>query len=317
MDQRDYHRAVELLMTLVEEYPKAPLPRFYLGIALSHANRLPEDPAHFSYARAMGLPGAEAELRSWALGHPMLVEHLRWFGVDSLEKTRELLNSTTSPDGAPAAVEGTTRHIIEMAAHALRSALAVDPTSKETIQNLATIAEFQKDYQVAHDRLSDLLTLARKKQGGASPAEVSTWRLQRSRVSTLRARELSASTVERDRRRALELADEAVADLDHAAGAIVDFQRLYYFSFRTEALLTRGEIRRLLRRRNLGLADAREAKLALETWLGLARSSGNPVPSAVAQGYLDRLRDLRARASAESPSASANPTSSEPSKAKE
>jgi serine/threonine protein kinase len=315
VDQSRYQTAVELLMKVAEEYPNEPLPRFYLGIALSHANLLPEDSGLFSYGRAMGMPGAEAALRSWAVGHPKLAEHLRWFGVNSLEKTQEGLNAAASPDGGSAVVDGTTRHIIDVAAHALRSALAVDPTSKEAIQNLATIAEFRQDYQEAHDRLSDLLRLAHTKDADVRPAEISTWKLQRSRVATLRAKELSASPVDRDRRHALVLADEAVADLDDCAGAIVDFQRLYYLSFRTETLLSRGEIRRLLGKPVLGSADAREAKRTLETWLGLARSSASPVPKAVERGYLDRVRDLCNLESTESPDASIDPPSPEPSKA--
>ncbi len=316
VDQGQYQQAVELLMMVVEEYPKEPLPRFYLGIALSHANRLPEDSAVFSYGRAMAMPGAADELRSWARDNPNLVEHLRWFGVNSLEKTREILNANSSPDGAPAAVDETTRHIMDTAAHALRSALSVDSESKETIQNLATIAEYRKDYQDAHDRLSALLALPSRKYH-VRPAELSTWRLQRSRVATLRAKELSESTDDLDRRHALDLADEALADLDDCSGAIVDVQRLYYLSFRTETLLSRGKIRCLLDKRSLGGADAREAKKTLETWLGLARSSGNPVPVAVERSYLERLNNLRELASDDAPGARRDATSLQPSKAAE
>lgn len=317
VDQGRYQQAVELLMMLVEEYPKEPLPRFYLGIALSHANRLPKDSALFSYGLAMALPGAEAELRSWAHDHPKLVEQLRRFGVDSLEKTQESFNAASTADRGLADVDEAIRAIIETADHALRSVLAVDPTSKETKQNLATIAEIKKDYQTAHDRLSELLALAHKKNGDVLPGELCAWRLQRSRVSTARARELSASTADRDRRRSLEFADEAVADLDQCTGAIVAAQRLFYLGYRTEALLARGEIQCLLGQRDLAGVDAREAKRTLDIWLGLSRSSGAPVSEHVERGYLERLRDLRARASAETPNDSHDPTSPEPSKGTE
>ncbi|MDR3619906.1 MAG: serine/threonine-protein kinase [Paludisphaera borealis] len=304
VDRRDYNRAVELLLKLVDEYPKAPLPRVYLGIAFSHANRLPEDPALVSYGHAMALPDAEAELKSWAHEHPPFMEHLRWFGTNSLEKTRELVNITRPPDGEPAPADGqsmekTIHHIFELVDHALRNALEADPTSKETIQGLATVAEYQKDYETAHRRLTELLALSQKQNSDVLPAELSTWRLQRSRVATLRAKDLIVLDCDRDRRRALNLADEAVTDLDLCARSVADFQRQYYFGFRAETLLARGEIRCRLGMEQPAQSDSREAKLALEKWLGLARSSGNPVSASVEEAYRVRLRNLRRLATVE------------------
>ncbi len=111
-------------------------------------------------------------------------------------------------------------------------------------------------------------------------------------MATHFAKDLIGSDDVRDRRRALELADEAVADLDLCAPALADFQMLWYLSFRTETLLVRGDVRCRLGMEPLAQADASEAKRALEKWLDLARSSGDPVSTSVEQAYRDRFRPM-------------------------
>jgi serine/threonine protein kinase len=319
MDGSDYERAVQLFTKLVEQYPNASLPRFYMGVALSQTDRLPENPALTWYARALGLPGAEAELKSWAHDHPRFVEHLSRFGMNSLEKTRDIINLVHQHDGEPGARNGQAVQVelgrnFDLMAHAVRNVLLVEPTSKQAILCMATIAEYQKDFESAHERLSNLMALADDKKNEVRPADLCTWRLQRSRVATLRARELIKSDAERDRQRALELADEAIGDLDLCTRAVGDAQRQYYFSYRMESLLARGEIRRVLGMDRPALADSREAKSCLETWVDLARLSGHPVPDSVADGYRQRQRNLRNGAIVGSRAGEAAPSQLEPPK---
>lgn len=298
VDARDYNRAVELFQKLVEDYPRSPLPHFYLGIATSRANRLPKDPALASYGRAMELPGADAELRSWARKHPSFVEDLRWFGANSLIRSSEIVTAARKDQNDPAASEdpklqSAIRHVVTLGDHALVAALDVDPTSRIARQNRATIAEHLQDLDAAYTKLTDLIEPTGTPKGVPSASELSSWRIQRARVGTRRARRLMTSNAESDRRRALEFVDQADADLELCSRAYVDSQRLFYYSYRVEALLTRSEIHCLLRDERRAQIDVRAAKQNLDIWLELARASGSPVPVAEERNYLNRIRAVR------------------------
>jgi len=287
VEREDYQRATTLLMKLVEEYPSAPLPRFYLGIALAHADTLPEDASQVYYASAMNMPDSDEELRSWLGEHPRLGNHLQWFGRVNLGKIKTLAARPSSP-----ASEEATRRIFRTAAHASSHALIVDPNSTETIQQLATIAEYQKDYETAHKHLSSLLDVDREAGAGATNGELATWRLQRARVTLLRAKELIRSTDPGERPRAVELANEAVADLDFGSGIVSDNLRLVHLGLRTEALVTRAELHRLLGLRAFAESDLAAAKSSLETWTRLAGAGGSPVSLDQQDKYRERLRAL-------------------------
>ena len=284
-DGGDYQRATTLLMNLVEDYPDAPLPRFYLGLALAHADRLPEDASQVYYSSAMSLPGSDAELRDWLRDHPRLGEHLRWFGETNLEKIKSLVTGPSSP-----AVEEAISRVFNTAAHASNHALRVEPDSSQTIQQLATIAEYEKDYETAQAYLSSLLDSARK--AGATVKELYAWRLQRARVMLLRAKQLIRSREIAARDRAVELANEAVADLDLGSGLVSDNLRLVHLGLKTEALITRAEVRRLRGLRAFADSDYMEAKSSLEAWTRLASAGGSPVRVDLQDAYRKRLLSL-------------------------
>jgi len=285
VDGGNYQRATNLLLKLVEEYPSSPLPRFYLGVALARADQLPEDASQVYYASAMSLPDSDPELRDWLQQHPRLGEHLEWFGRSSLEKTEALIARRSSPSAEAAA-----HRVFSAAAHALSNALIVDPDSTETIQQLATIAEYQKDYEAAHKRLSSLLDPARK--SGATLNELYTWRLQRSRVDLLRAKELIHSAEVEDRDRAVERANQAVADMDLCSKVIVGKPPLIHLGLRAEVLVTRAEIRRLRGLREFAQSDYMEAKAARDDWSKRADELRSPIDLALQDQYRERLLAL-------------------------
>jgi tetratricopeptide (TPR) repeat protein len=297
VDEGDYARAVSLLLDVSRSYPEEPLPQIYLGIAYSGANRLPEDPAIAAYTRGAALPGADAGLREWSREHPKFVDQLKQFGSTSLEKTRGIVNVTHRPDGAPASkdresMDKSIGRVFDTVNHALQSVLAVDAKSREALRDLAIVAEYRKDFATAHQRLTQLLAIPQGEAGAVPPGDLIALRMQRARVAAQRARDVAFSAKRPDLAEAIRIAGDAVADLDACLQALADFQRPYYLGYRTQALLTRGEIHRRLGDGRLAHADAREAKQHLEQWIALARSSGAPVEESLERVYRDRISDL-------------------------
>lgn len=289
VDAGEYELATPALLKLVEEYPASGLPRFYLSVALARVDRLTEDPAQGYYASAMKTPGSEAELRDWLRDHPRLGDHLRWFGGRILEKVSGLAGRPASK-----AREEAANRIFGMAAHASGHALIVDPHSAAAIQQLATIAEYQGDYEAATRHLSTLLDSAEKTAEGARVNEIFAWRLQRSRVTLLRIKELARSPRAEDQGRASALADQALADADFGDGFASDNLRRTHLGLKAEALLTRAEVRHLRRGGAAsGEADYQEAKTAVEGWISLSRAAGSPVLPDYEAQYRARLLALR------------------------
>ncbi len=287
VDDENHQAATPALLKLVREYPSSSLPLFYLSIALAHADRFPENAAEVYYASAMEMPGSETELRDWLRDHPRLGDHLRWFGGLNLEKIRALAAGPASP-----ASEEATRRIFRAAAHASNHALIVDPNSAETIQQLATIAEFEGDYETAHRHLSALLDSAESAGSGAAVNDLYAWRLQRARVTLLQIKKLSESTKADELALAAKLADKVVDELEIGTEIISDNLRLVHLGLRTEALLTRAEIRRIKGPRGFGQTDYLAAKSALEKWTKLASSGGSPLRPEQEDRYRKRLLAL-------------------------
>lgn len=290
VDRGDHHRATAPLMKLVEEYPKSALPRFYLSIALAHADQPPEDASQVYYASAMELPDSEPDLRAWLVENPQLGEHLKWLGRLNLKKTESLIAKPASPMSEEAA-----RRVFSAAAHALNHALIVNPDSTATIHELATIAEYQEDYEKALARLSSLLDSDRRP--GPTVNELCVWRLQRARVGLLRAKELSQSSDIRDRSRAVELANRAVADsdLDLSGAGFAKSLRLTQLALKTEALVTRAEIRLIHDQRGVSQSDYQEAKAARDVWVSRAGNNDAPVDPKVLDHYRQRLVALNSQ----------------------
>lgn len=283
VDDGDHQRAADLLTKLIDEYPASALPRFYLGVALAHADQLPEDASQVYYASAMGMPDSEADLTSWLAANPQLGEHLRWFGLSSVKKTEPLVAKPASPT-----IEAATRRIFAAAAHALNHSLTVDPGSATAIQELATIAEYQKDYDSARKHLATLLDPSRE----ATLNELYAWRLQRARVTMLRARELIGSPEAEDRDLAVRLAEEAVDDVAIPSSLTADELRLVQLALKTEALVSRAEIRKLRDPTSLSQSDRREARAARDLWVHRAAESGAPIDPKTREYYQRRLLDL-------------------------
>jgi len=296
VDDGDYARAVSLFSDLTRAYPREPLPYIYQSIAYSKATRLPEDPAIASCGQALTLPGVDDRLREWAREHPPFVAQLGEFGADSLVKIQDIVKHAHTPKEVETEAARSTMksigRVYDTVGHLMRNVLTVDATSKDAIQGLALVAEFHGDYGTAYDRCTELLKLAQARGGAVQPDDVASLRLQRARAASLRAGDLGVSNDPRKRLEALRLADDAIADLDLCATILADVQKPFYLSFRTAAMLTRGETHR---RQGDGLrakADAREAKTALEMWVAQAKASGAPVDEALERHYRGRIGDL-------------------------
>lgn len=294
-------RAIDILTKLIKEYPRSSLARIYSSIACSRILTLPKDESQFHYEQAMKLPDAEAELGRWAKHHPSLIKHLVQLGSINLENASVSMSQLAQPDQDPAFVR-----IIAIADHALSNAWELDRTSIEALHGLATVAEFRKDYEVAIERLSRLLKETANATDLDDPSILMSWRVQRARAATLLAGQLARSQEPRDATRAFALVDAALDDLKLEGRTTPDFLLPLSHAYRTQALLTRGELHCQRGEVQLCQAAYRDAKPAMDLWFRVIRARGDRVAPDLEDRYRKRLRSLQdcgglAQASSSSP----------------
>ena len=187
----------------------------------------------------------------------------------------------------------------ELAEHALRTALELDPDSLAPLHGLATLDEARGDFEAAHAKLSRLLKAPPPAASHAADVyDAMTWRMQRARVAVQIANQAEDSGAPERMPRALKLADEAVTDLETRVGVVPDFVLPVYQALRAEAFLTRGGLRCRLDDAAGAADDARGADKALKTWFQSLRLVGGDAHVQVAERYRQRLRDLQARIAA-------------------
>lgn len=282
--------AIPILKRLVAEYPAAPLPQIYLGMAYTLAGKPLEDPGRASYNDALELPNVERDLRDRARSRPALATPLietgdRWVGQFS----EMLARGVTEPEQQEAIEQAQ-----KLAEHALSIALELDPQSLAPLHGLATVDEANGRFEACHEKLTRLLAAPTPPGTDASRRHsVMAWRLQRARSAAGLAKQLEAQGGPDDLDRALNLGDAAVADVNACTGKVPDFLRTHYLSIQAEVFLTRGTLRCRLDDKAGGVNDARQADRALTAWLAELRYVGQDVPPETKARYSNRIRNLQ------------------------
>jgi serine/threonine protein kinase len=296
LDARDPGAALPILDRLAEEYPASPVPRIYLGLAHVLADTPAQDPGRSHYLAAVESPRAEAELPKLIAIHPRLPELLVVAGDEWTAQASEMLAEAERSAAQRGTADPATRDAIaqarELAEHALKSALALDPDGVGPLHSLASIDEARGDLEGARAKLTKLLKTPPEASNPSAAFEVMTWRLQHVRVTVQLAGRIQARGGAEDLRRALALCDEAAADLDALAGRIPDFLDSHFESIRTETLLSRGALRRRLGEPGAS-DDALRAEEALTAWFTSLRRANQAPPKAEMKRYAERLRALR------------------------
>ncbi|WP_337177196.1 protein kinase [Paludisphaera sp.] len=293
LDERRPEAAMALLTKLAEEYPGSPVPRFYMGLAHVLANTPSQDPGRTSYLAALEAPRADDELRALAAIHPRLPELLAIAGDRWTARASEMMAEADRNAARGAPVEPAVRDAIgklqDLAEHALKAALELDPEDATPLHGLAAIDEFRGDHEGARDKLTRLLSTAPPASDPSASFHAMSWRLQRARVTA----QLATREAPRDLRRSLALCDEAAADLDACAGRVPAFLQAVHESIRAETFLTRGDLRRRLGDGPGAADDAIEAEKALSAWFTSMTLAGQNPPPKQRKHYEDRLIALR------------------------
>ena len=303
LDAHDPETAFRLLSRLAEDYPSSPVPKLYAGLAHAMANTPSQDPGRASYLAAVKSPRGGADLRELAASHPNLPNLLVVAGDLWMDQASEMMAEAERIEAEEGEPSPPRRDAIaqarELAEHALKAALELDPKLITPLHGLATIDESRDDLDGAHAKLSRLLAAPLPATTDASDLyRVLTWRLQRARVAARIADRYDPPGRPDDLARALALGDEAVADLEACAGKVPEFLEPLYFSIRTEAFLTRGPLRCRLDDRAGAANDAREADKAMTAWFSALRGAGLEIPGDGPRIYAARLRSLRECAAA-------------------
>lgn len=303
LDAHDPDTAFRHLSQLAEEYPSSPVPRLYAALAHAVANTPSQDPGRASYQAALQALRGGADLRELAASHANLPNLLAAAGDLWIEQASEMMAEVDRIEAERGEPSPARRDAIaqarDLAEHALKSALELDPNLITPLHGLATIDESRDDLGGAHDKLSRLLAASAPATDDASALyRVLTWRLQRSRVAARIANRYEPPGSPGDLERALTLGDEAVADLEACAGKVPGFLEPLYFSIRTEAFLTRGPLRCRLNDPEGAANDAREADRAMTAWFSALRRAGMEIPGDGTKVYAARLRSLAGCASA-------------------
>ncbi len=207
------HEAIALLRELVREYPNHPLPWTYLGLAeaISSATSLIENGAHSNLSRGLELPLAESVLLDWGREHPEVVYQIDSYidrQLDYLKWLKSVNHEVTDQDRA---VE---RSFHETWLRLINLGLKIDPQAGPLLRKLPEIYEHFHDYELAHERLEELIEPLKGKDLGQDGLELLGLTVQRDRVAVKWARSLVGGADPAGRKRAMELMEKTSKDVE-------------------------------------------------------------------------------------------------------
>jgi serine/threonine protein kinase len=259
LDQKRPLDAIELLRSLVLEYPDHPLSNTYLGLALGGSTaQLVEDDAQIFFSKGMEPLDGETTIKHWALHNTAIADHLEHFAKSRLDRLKDYdsnRNAVIKRRGqAPEdpRSQDVKREYYEAALKALRLAFEVRPNSETIPTEMAKAEDFLGDYKSAHQHLTEVINTIRASHDPAKAGQLIGVTAQRARVTMRWADDIRNGGGPEQRSRALGMLQESTSNL--ASCQVI-----------ARALLSQPTIQP-------GLADAAFQYFWLngETWLVLA-----------------------------------------------
>ncbi len=187
------------------------------------------------------------------------------------------------------------RSLFAVAHHAWTHSLKVLSSDPSILHGLATTAEHRGEFDLARERLTQLIVQIEEGKRDDDGSVLFALRLQRARVTTRLGDEVAKGNAERpgDLARGLALVNEGIRDLELCSQVTDVIHLHHYLPGRLETLLTRGELQCKLGSVQLAQVDCRDARAALNAWIQLARKFGEHVPKSTTRKYETRLQNLQ------------------------
>jgi len=220
VDSSRFREAIPRLERLVEELPESPLPRFYLGVALTARGDI--DGGGFQFAKLLTFPSGEMALRLWGRQHRRVADQVESLGLALFDQNQ-----------------------YKLARDAFNIARELEPNRTKSRGGAAKVCSYFHNYSQAHELLTQLIHEAETRDSQENRNLIIDWYTERSRVAIRWAEDLlqrdprGASAIARTRYR------EALADLDSLKLKLnpLDRERVFLADvLRTEALIALGTL---------------------------------------------------------------------------